>query len=88
VSTAELCEVCGLDYATACKCEECARCTELVAVGSGVRSSGLLFCSDDCESSYGEAAYEAMCEDFYGGSSPQTDRERAEVSARDNWRIK
>jgi len=36
---------------------------------------------DNCLSRESESAYERMCEDFHGGSGPQSDRERFDVDS-------
>ena len=41
---------------------------------------------EDCDQSANEAAYERFLDQFYGGSSPQTAKERAEVDEMDQRR--
>jgi hypothetical protein len=46
--------------------------------------AGDILTFEDWEAGESERAYERQCEAYYGGNTPQTDRERIEVERRDN----
>ena len=77
----EACEVC-CKALTGCTCDECSACSLLVAATCGERDDGYVFCNSDCRDNYAERAHERMLSDYYGGSAPFNDRERADVEGR------
>lgn len=77
--------------------ERCHYCDAPIPVASGenelvpVDEYGQPFCNPKCVSDYAEAqnerAYEKQIEEYYGGSTPQTEAERYQAAAEEKRRV-
>ena len=75
-------------------CEHCAETEaepvpaehELDSCGDGSGGGGFL--CDNCYTSAAEAAFERMCEDFYGGSGPVTIQEQYDAAAKERRELR
>lgn len=66
----------------------CARCDEdgVVTLATD-EHMGEHYCNN-CFTNMAEAAYERMCEDFYGGSGPQTVQEQYDAAVKDRAELR
>lgn len=66
--------VAGLTFLAAPICTRCDEHHDRIRLATTEEG----YCAD-CYDAVAEGQWDAFCEDFYGGSTPQTDAERAEV---------
>jgi hypothetical protein len=66
----------------------CARCDENGIITLATEEHmGERYCGD-CLSTMAEAAYERMCEDFYGGSQPVTIQEQYDAAVKERRELR
>jgi hypothetical protein len=70
--------------------EPCWYCNQPIDHEPGVRvfeDSPLELAHESCQDKVNERAYDQSVEDFYGSSTPQTDRERGAIAADEKRRL-
>lgn len=68
-------------FCTPCACFDCGAVGEIKEEGCGdLLCAG---CIENRNEAAAERQYESMCEEFYGGSAPFTDREKADYADRE-----